>query len=62
MTYEHAMKVYKNFPSHVQRNIQAAMIEYFQSAPLFLTLSATKKRNRQKRYFAKLIGDQQYSK
>ena len=57
MTYEHAMKVYKNLPAHVQRNIQAAMIEYFQSAPLFLTLKTTKKRNREKRYFIKLVDE-----
>ena len=57
MKYEHAMRAYKKFPVHVQRNIQAAMIAYFQAAPLFMTLSATKKRNREKRFFVKLVGD-----
>ena len=57
MKYEHAMRAYKKFPTHVQRSIQAAMIGYLQSAPLFMTLSATKKRNREKRYFVKLVGD-----
>lgn len=57
MNYEHAMTLYKKMPAHVQRDIQAAMIEYFQSAPLFVTLKATKRRNREKRYFIKLVGD-----
>lgn len=57
MNYEHAMRIYNKFPAHVQRDIQAKMIEYFQSAPLFMTLKTTKKRNREKRYFIKLVGD-----
>lgn len=57
MTYEHAMKRFKKLPAHVQRDIHAAMIEYFQSAPLYVTLTATKKRHRERRYFIKLVDD-----
>ena len=57
MTYQKAMRTYKKLPDDIQRNIQAAMIIYFQSAPLFLTLSSRKKRNREERYFIKLVGD-----
>lgn len=57
MTYHDAKKIYKKLPVSTQRDIEAAMIDYFQSAPLFIALTTTRKQNRQKRYFTKLIDD-----
>ena len=57
MKYERARKIYRNLPAEVQRDLQLKMIEYFQSVPLFMTLKATKKRNRERRFFITLVGD-----
>lgn len=57
MDYAKARKLYKNFPVKVQCEITAKLIEYLQSFSFLMTWGTANKRNRERRYFIKLVGE-----
>lgn len=57
MDYTTARATYEKMPDSDKRKIDGAMIDYIQSTPLFVALRTAKRRNREKRYFVRLIDE-----